>query len=153
MDEANPSYTKIMAYIERNPAAVLSTIGEDGPHGAVVYTIPASHGTLCFVTKNQTKKYQDIVNNGAVSLTYYNDNESTTLQVTGNAYVADDSQGLQTIVMDKMTKAHATQSSWLPPVTKITSGEYAVIGVEVKYARLSDYGTLDVGGPTITELK
>jgi len=62
MDETNPNYAKIMNYVERNPAAVLSTMGEDGPHGAVVYLIPASHGTLCFVTKNQTKKYANIVN-------------------------------------------------------------------------------------------
>ena len=152
MDETNPNYTKIMSYIERNPAAVLSTIGQDGPHGAVVFVITASHGTLCFVTKNQTKKYQNIVNQGAVSLTFFNERESTTLQITGKAYVADNSQGLKEIVLNKITKAHATSSNWLPPVTKIVSGEYAVIGIEITYARLSDFGAIDVGGPTITEL-
>jgi uncharacterized pyridoxamine 5'-phosphate oxidase family protein len=153
MDETNPNYTKIMSYIERNPAAVLSTIGQDGPHGAVVFVITASHGTLCFVTKNQTKKYQNIVNQGAVSLTFFNERESTTLQITGKAYVADNSQGLKEIVLNKITKAHATSSNWLPPVTKIVSGEYAVIGIEITYARLSDFGAIDVGGPTITELQ
>ncbi len=153
MDETNPDYTKIISYIERNPAAVLSTMGADGPYGAVVYVIPASHGTLCFVTKNQTKKYQNILSQGAVSLTFFNENESTTLQVSGNAYAADNSQGLKEIVLEKMAKAHATVSSWLPPVTKITSGEYAVVGIEIKYARLSDFGAIDVGGPSITEIK
>lgn len=153
MDEANPNYTKIMEYIERNPAAVLSTTSEDGPHGAVVYLIPASHGTLCFVTKSQTKKYQNIVDHGSVSLTFFNERESTTLQITGNAYVADNSHGLKEIVMEKMTRSHAMVSSWLPPVTKIESGEYAVIGIEIKYARLSDFGATGISGPTITEME
>ena len=153
MDEASPNYTKIMGYVERNPAAVLSTVGEDGPHGAVVYVIPASHGTLCFVTKNQTKKYANIVNQPSISLTIFNENESTTLQASGRAFVADNSQGLKEIVMEKMTKAHATMSDWLPPVSKIQNGEYVVIGIELASARLADYSSIDVGGPVFTELK
>ena len=153
MQESDPNYTKIMAYVEHNPAGVLSTVGEDGPHGAVVYVIPASHGTFCFVTKNHTKKYQNIVRQGAVSLTFFNEQESTTLQITGKAYVADNSQGLKEIVLDKITKAHAAISNWLPPVTEISEGEYAVIGIEITYARLSDFAVMDVTGPTIIEAR
>ena len=129
MDETSSAYTKIMSYIDRNPAGVLSTMSEDGPHGAVVYFITASHGTLCFVTKNQTKKYANIVNQPSVGITFFNERESTTLQATGHAFVADNKQGLKEIVMDKVTKAHATMSEWLPPVTKIRDGEFAVIGI------------------------
>jgi uncharacterized pyridoxamine 5'-phosphate oxidase family protein len=154
MDEADPNYAKIMSYIERNPAAVLSTVGEDGPHGAVIYVIPASHATLCFVTKNQTKKYANIVSQSSVGLTFFNEKESTTLQATGKAYVANDSQGLKEIMMDRVTKAHATMSNWLPPVTKLASGEYAVIGIELKTARLTDFGSIDIQGvPSVTEIK
>ena len=153
MQESDPNYAKIMAYVERNPAGVLSTIGEDGPHGAVVYVIPASHGTLCFVTKNKTKKYQNIVNQGSINLTFFNEKESTTLQITGRAYVADNAQGLKEIVLDKITKAHAAISNWLPPVTEISDGEYAVIGIEITYARLSDFGNIDISGPTIVEVR
>lgn len=154
MDETDPHYAKIMSYVERNPAAVLSTAGEDGPHGAVIYVIPASHGTLCFVTKNQTKKYANIVNRPLVSLTFFNEKESTTLQATGKAYVANDSQGLKEIIMDRMTKAHATMSNWLPPVTKLASGEYAVVGIELQTARLTDFGSVDIQGkPAVTELQ
>lgn len=141
-----------MDYINRNPAGVLSTIGEDGPHGAVVYIIAASHGTLCFVTKNRTQKYANLVSHPLVSVTFFNERESSTLQVTGQAYVADDTQGLKEIVMEKMAKAHATMTDWLPPVTKITDGEYAVIGIEIKKARLTNFSGLDSNGPTITEL-
>ena len=152
MDETSTDYAKIMAYIDRNPAAVISTVSDDGPHGAVIYVITASHGTLCFVTKNQTKKYQDIVDHPAISLTFFNEREATTLQIAGRAFVADNHQGLKEIVMDKITKAHATTANWLPPVTKLANGEYAVIGVEVKTARLADYGNNDVSGPVFIEV-
>lgn len=153
MDENNPNYVKIMEYIDRNPAAVISTVGEDGPHGAVVYVIPASHGTLCFVTKNQTKKFANLSSRPAVSLTFFNEKESTTLQANGQAYVADPNQGLKEIVLDKMTRAHATVSNWLPPVTKLDSGEYAVVGIELKSARLTDFASTDLQGkPAVTEI-
>ena len=152
MDETNPNYVKITGYIERNPAAVISTIGEDGPHGAVVYVITASHGTLCFVTKNKTRKYTDIVNHPSVSLTFFNEKEGTTLQISGQAYAADNNTGLKDIVLDKMKSAHAMVSNWAPPVTKIMDGEFAVIGVDIKTARLVDYGSGDVGGPSYVTL-
>ena len=153
MDQTNPSYDKIMHYIEQNPAGVLGTAGEDGPHGAVVYVIPASHATLCFVTKNQTKKYANILAQPQVCLTFFNEKESTTLQAVGKAYVADDKQGLKELIMNRMAQAHATQSNWLPPVTELAGGDYAVIGVELSYARLTDFSQMDVAGPTVTELQ
>ena len=152
MDETNLNYAKIMDYIDHNPAAVLGTVGEDGPHGAVVYVIPASHGTVCFVTRNQTKKYLNLAKHPPVSLTFFNERERTTLQAAGKAFVADN-QSLQDIVMDKVNKAHAMMADWLPPVTELRNGTYIVIGVELTWARLADYGNVGVDGPTFIELK
>jgi len=153
MDEANPAYNKIMNYIEHNPAAVLSTLGEDGaPHGAVVYVCTASHHTLCFVTKNQTKKYFNITKQPKVSLTFYDERESSTLQATGRAFVADDTQ-MVNYVLDKITKMHAIQAFWKPPVTKIHDGEYVVVGVELDSARLAEYQGMDTGsGGVFTQI-
>lgn len=153
MEENDPNYAKITNYIDHNPAAVLSTVGEDGPHGAVVYVITASHAMLCFVTKNQTKKYANLISNPAVALTFFNEYENTTLQVSGNAFLADNSSGLKEIVMDKIAKAHVAMSEWLPPVTKLQNGEYVVIGIELKTARLGDYSGIDQSAPVFTELK
>lgn len=152
MDEADPSYAKIMGYIDHNPAAVLSTVGNDGPHGAVIYVVTASHATLCFVTKNKTQKYTNLIEHPAVSLTFFNEKEGTTLQAAGNAFTADDPQ-LKELVLDKMRKAHAVQADWLPPITKLDAGEYVVIGVQLTYARLAEYQGLGITGPTFTELK
>lgn len=152
MDETNSDYVKLMRYVEHNPAAVLSTIGDDGPLGAVVYVVVASHGTLCFVTKNQTRKYANIMKHPEVSLTFFNEKEGTTLQATGQAFVAANTD-LKDYVLEKMRKVHAIMAEWLPPITKLADGEYVVIGIELTYARLTEFGGLGIGGPTFTELR
>lgn len=153
MDEANPDYVKIMGYVDHNPATVLSTVDGDGrPQGAVIFVCTASNNTLCFVTKTGTKKYHDLTAHPDVSLTFFNERESSTLQAAGRAYVAADNT-LVDYVFDKLKKAHAMQADWLPPVTKVQEGEYAVIGIELSWMRLSEFGGMGVGGPTVTEVK
>ncbi|HSX16934.1 MAG TPA: pyridoxamine 5'-phosphate oxidase family protein [Patescibacteria group bacterium] len=154
MEDTSPNYTKIMTYIDRNPAAVLSTVNEDGaPHGAVVYICTTSHRNVCFVTKNLTRKFGNIAKHPQVSLTFFNEKEGTTLQASGNAFVADNPEMIN-YVLDKMNKMHAMQAGWVPPVTKLDAGEYAVIGIELQDARLADYSTTGIGNneATYTEL-
>ena len=152
MDEASPAYTKIMDYIDHYPAAVLSTVDKDGiPHGAVIYVCTTSHSTLCFVTKNVTKKYANIADRPTVSLTFFDERQSSTLQVQGKAFIASDSKMVD-YVLNRVKKIHALQAEWLPPVSKIQNGEYAVVGIEIQHARLAEYQGIGIGGATFTEL-
>ncbi len=151
MDETNPNYSKIMEYIDHNPAAVLSTVDKDGtPHGAVIYVCTASHGMLCFVTKNVTKKYANIAERSTVSLTFFDEHQSSTLQVQGRAFITEDTKMID-YVLDRTKKIHALQAEWLPPVSKITDGEYAVVGIEVQHARLAEYQGIGMSSATFTE--
>jgi pyridoxine/pyridoxamine 5'-phosphate oxidase len=91
MDESSPNYQKIMGYIDRLHAAVISTVNPDGtPHSAVVYLIAASHHTVCFATRNQTQKYKNLLERPTVSPTMFDEKASSTMQATGRAYVVDD---------------------------------------------------------------
>ena len=142
-----------MTYIDNNPAAVLSTVDDAGkPHGAVIYVCTASHGTVCFVTKNLTRKYVNITERPDVHLTFFNERESSTLQLEGTATVTDDPAMID-YVMKKMTQSHAIQSDWLPPVTKVQAGEYVIIGVKIVNARLAEFGGSSGDGKTFTDLQ
>ncbi len=153
MDESSPNYGKIMTYIENHPAAVVGTISDDGtPHGAVVYVCVASHHTVFFVTKNQTQKYKNLLERPQLSLTFFNDSDSSTLQAQGKAFVADNPKMID-YAMQKMAKIHAMQAEWLPPIAKLRAGNYAVIGVELTSARLAEYQGMGIGSDSIfTEL-
>jgi uncharacterized pyridoxamine 5'-phosphate oxidase family protein len=155
MDEASPEYSRIMSYIDRNPAAVLSTTGDDNkPHGAVVYVCTASHHTVCFVTKNGTAKYKNLMAHPDVAVTFLNEKESSTLQATGRAFVVDDQQMIN-YVLDKITALHTDkQVDWLPPISKLQAGDYVAIGVELATARLAEYQGNNIDSKQIfTELK
>lgn len=147
------NYAKIMSYIDRNPTAVLGTINNDGtPYGAVVYVCSASHSRVCFITKNLTRKYANLVEHPHVSLTFFNERESSTLQAEGRAFVVNDAELMDT-VMDKINKVHAMRADWMPPVAKLRAGSYTVIGVELTHARLAEYEGMDIGSLKIfTEL-
>lgn len=144
---------KIMQYIDRNPMATLSTVNEDGtPHGAIVYVCGLSNATVCFITKNLTQKYINLTERPAVSLTIGNVNESSTLQISGQAGVVEDPRLLDA-AMKKIGEVHAIRANWLPPLAKLQAGEYAVIGVSVTHARLGEFqGTGASGAYVFTEI-
>lgn len=153
MDESSTAYNKIMKYIDANPAAVVSTVDSDRrPHGAVVYVCTASHHTVCFITKNQTKKFGNLSKHPDVSLTFVNELERSTLQAAGKATVTDD-KNLMDYIMQKAKDAHAMQAGWLPPISELYAGDYVVVAVELSYARLSEFQSSGfTGEPIFTEI-
>lgn len=143
------AYFKVMNYIERNPMAALGTVNDDGtPHGAIVYLCGLSNQTVCFITKNLTQKYINLTERPTVSLTIGNDKDSSTLQVSGQAYIIDDPQVMD-VAMKKMHAVHAMMAEWLPPLAKLRAGNYAIIGVKLTKARLGEFRGLDIGSQQI----
>jgi len=153
MDENSSNYPVLAEYIGTHPAAVLSTINDDGtPYGSVVYVGLAGHRQVFFVTKNQTRKYANVSKRPQVSLTFFNDKDSSTLQASGKAFVADDPKMIDH-ALDAMKKIHAMQAEWLPPISKLNAGNYVLIGIQLESARLAQYKGLGIGSDDIfTEL-
>jgi general stress protein 26 len=151
--QTSEAYTKIKSYIDHNPAAVVGTINADGtPYGSAVYVCALSGQRVCFVTKNLTQKYVNISETPQVSLTFFNEKDSSTLQASGTAAILNDAQ-LINMVMDRMTRIHAIRAEWLPPISKLRAGNYVTICVTLTKARLAEYQGLDIGSEQIfTEL-
>ncbi|SRR6266568_2169672 len=151
--QISKNYTKVMNYIDRNPAAVVGTINADRtPQGSVVYVCTLSDQKVCFITKNLTQKYINISERPQVSLTFFNERESSTLQASGRATILNDAR-LIDMVMDKITHIHAMRAEWLPPISKLRAGNYVIIGISLTGARLAEYRGLDIGSNQIfTEL-
>lgn len=143
------AYFKIMNYIEQNPLATLSTVNDDGtPHGAVVYVCALSNQTVCFITKNLTRKYINATERPTVCLTIGNDKDSSTLQLTGHASVVNNAEMMDTI-LKKITQIHARMAEWLPPLAKLRAGNYVIIAVKITRGRLGEFKGLDIGSREI----
>lgn len=110
------SWRNIIAYIKKNPVAVLGTANSSGNlAGAAVYIVPLAMGEVAFVTKKATQKFQNLETHPQVSLTILNTEENSTLQADGAAQVVDDGKIID-LVMEKLTKVHAKSADVLPPL-------------------------------------
>ncbi|MDL2363086.1 MAG: pyridoxamine 5'-phosphate oxidase family protein [Patescibacteria group bacterium] len=145
MDESSEDYLKIISYINRHPAAVISTTNDDGtPQSSVVYVFSVSHHTVSFVTRNLTHKYQNIFDRPKVSITFFDERDITTLQITGTAFIANDEHML-TYTIQKIEKLFNVRADAVSPVAKMQqSGDYVLIGVEMKKAVLTEFQGIDV---------
>jgi len=144
------NYAKIEQYIDQNSLAVLGTTDDDGsPYGAVVNVCTIDdHPAVYFITKNGTRKYKNLLARPQVSLTIYNPSDSSTLQAKGQASQVQDAVTLDKITT-RITRIHALATEWLPPVSKIRAGEYAMVAVELIEARLANYKGKQIGDSDI----
>lgn len=148
------NYSVIQAYIDKNPIAIFSTLGEDGtPHGAAVYVCADEyHSIIYFLTKQETLKFKNLRTNSKVGLTIVNPSENSTLQAGGTAFEVNDVHVIDT-VMDKISRKHDYANDWLPPIAKIRAGAYVVIGIKLSNARLARFKGMSIGDEqTFTEL-
>ncbi|HSX28239.1 MAG TPA: pyridoxamine 5'-phosphate oxidase family protein [Candidatus Saccharimonadales bacterium] len=129
----------IVSYIQANSVIIIGTIDPHGAlHGAAVYAYAPRADKLYFITKNDTKKFQNILHNPEVSVTIVNSDENSTLQSQGHAEVVSD-PGVIGEVMHKMTKIYAHSVDWLPPIAKIHAGPYQVVKVTLRNTRLANF--------------
>jgi len=109
MTENHDVYSKIAAYIDYNPTAVLGTINLDGtPYGAVVHVCTDDHRHMVyFITKTETRKFKNLSARDRVCLTIANPIENSTLQADGRAIVVHDAKVIDSVVK-QITRAYAT---------------------------------------------
>lgn len=154
MDESSAQYTQIMSYIDTHPAAVVSTINDDGsPEAAAVYVFSVSHHSVCFVTRNLTQKYQNVFQRPEVALTIFDERDISTLQARGTAFIVNDEHMLS-YTLDKINQLYKIRADAVSPVDKMQSaGDYVLIGIELHKARLSLYQGVDINlNKTFTEV-
>jgi len=146
----NDAYSKMLAYIDENPLAIIGTLNPDGsPHGAVVYICPDDRRhAVYFITKTGTQKYKNIGEHDRVSLTVVNPADNSTLQANGQAFIVNDAAIID-MTVKQITRQHALAVEWLPPIAKIRAGAYVVVGVKIVSARLSQFNGMEIGDERI----
>lgn len=144
------TYSKIKAYIDHNPLMTLGTIDAKGsPHGAVVYACADNkHPIVYFITKQATRKYQNLQAHNHVSLTIVNPSENSTLQANGDAFDVKDPLTMD-MVISKITRIHASADDWLPPIAKLRAGPYTIVSIELTNARLAHFKDKSIGDERI----
>lgn len=125
-------------YLRAHSAMVVSTAQANKPHGAVVYYYCTAPDMLYFLTKSETLKARNLQQNPQVSVTIFDETELSTFQGFGTARVVTDSREVD-VLMDSLTAVYAKTPDFLPPITKITAGEFQLISIMLEQAELRQF--------------
>lgn len=137
---------RIFRFLSAHPTGVLSTVTPDGdPHGAVIYFTIDRSLHICFLTKDRTRKFDNIVHNNHVMLTVYDAATQTTAQVTGIASEIRDTVAVHSVADAVLGACLATSDIGTPPLNKLESGEYVGCKIMPVQIRMATYSNTSSG--------
>lgn len=133
----------VRSFFHNHPLAFLVTLDRANvPETSVVYFLIEPDFTCYFFTKEETRKYQNIVENSRVTLSVSDEDLLMFGEVTGEATTVTDS----TVLLDIMPKLQTIISSrqskyWVPPIAQLKAGRFALFRVVPEKVRLTEFST------------
>jgi general stress protein 26 len=122
------------------------------PHAAVVYTTFNEDLTFSFITKTETQKYKNIVENNGVALAIYDEKEQTSVQVVGRVQVVDDKDEMQRVLNKSFTYSAEGSNRELPPLEKLFAGEYVAIHLLPQVIKMGVFARPESGDDELYEM-
>jgi uncharacterized pyridoxamine 5'-phosphate oxidase family protein len=134
MDKPKALQLAAYEFICTNRAGSLATVGDNiTPHVATVYCLVNEDLSLYFMTRVEARKYQNLIVNPKVALSFMNESDMETIQLTGVATRVDSLEKEQDIMFRLFTLRSIEQTWQIPPVQLFESGAtngLAVVRVE-----------------------
>ena len=126
------------------PLGVISTLNAAGlPQSASIYYIHNSQLDIFFVTRSESRKYKNIINNPHVAFVITSQNPPKTIQLEGVASEVTDAQE-QIEYFDKLV-AKATEYTSVPPVSQLVTGEMVFMKITPKWMRFGNFEVMKEG--------
>lgn len=127
-------------FINEHSFAVLSTINAEGhPHGTALYAGSDKNLNVYFKTKSGTAKSSYVDNDDMVALTFGDEAEQATLQLSGSvAEVYDPAEGAAAMELLDSLQHHSKDAR--PPITKLNAGSYIIFRITPDWAHMTIYG-------------
>lgn len=131
---------EVLMFTQKNKSAVLATVSPEGePQAATITHLMDNDFTLYFVTKKESRKFQNITHNPRVSIVIGTDpSVPTTVQIQGRATVIPKPHHF--IIAHLTKKINLTDVEWWP-LLKAQKGEHEFIKVEIDWMRWLNLST------------
>jgi uncharacterized protein YhbP (UPF0306 family) len=137
---------RIFYFLQSNPVGVLSSVTPDNtPHGTVIYFSIDSHFTIFFITKDKTRKHDNLRHNSHVMLTVFEPASQTTVQITGVATEMTDTVDISKIAGAVVRACSRTSNAGLPPISKLQAGTYVGYKITPAQIRMATYSNSGPG--------
>lgn len=140
---------RIYDFLKSCPVGVLSSVTPDNePHGSVIYFTVDQNFVVSFVTKSETRKYDNITRHRNITLTVYEPNSQTTAQIIGKAQEIKDNYEVNLVAGAILAASMKMSDEGLPPISKLSAGEYVGFKVEPDQITMAVYSRPDSGDYT-----
>lgn len=135
----------IVSYIKSNPLSVMSTVTPDNKsNAATMYIVSDKDLNVYFMTKKETQKYCNIMNNPSVSFTVHDELNLTTLQMIGDATPIDPALDDNKKIYELFESVRDKIANYGLPISKIGAGDYEIFKVNIDHALLTSYKQEDI---------
>jgi len=137
--------TQAKEFIENNRAGSLATADKKGePHVAVVFCFAEDDLAIYFTCRVESRKFKNILVRPEVALTFYDEANLITLQLSGTAVRVENIEEEQKI-LQKLFTLRLNERNWPTPVVKMyesgATNEIAVLKVTPTEMTLSNFET------------
>ena len=124
-----------------HPTAVLSTVSPDAtPHASVVYYALDDDFNALFVTKEHTRKHENLTHNSSAMILVYDPMAQVVLQIQGSAEKIADPYESQMAFASVMKNSMNESGYPFAPISKMPAGPYIVYRLKPEQFRLATYG-------------
>lgn len=137
---------RIYDFLYGNGIGVLSSVDPNGnPHGVVIYYTISRSFEVEFLTKAETKKYDNLKHNNHVTLTVFEPRSQTTAQIIGKAQEVKNGSEINGTAARVLGTSLRTSDAGLPPLSKLQAGEFVAFKIEPVQIRMAVYARPDPG--------
>jgi len=133
----------VWEWLSKHPLATLATVSATGaPQLATVYTYVDQNHHCYLITKEETRKYQNVQRTTTVALSWFDSVDMVSCEIAGMASVVQSGEEvLAAITQLQELIAKQKPGYWIPPVGQGNGGNYAVLQIIPEIVRYADYSS------------
>lgn len=126
------------------PLGVISTVSPDNkPESASMYYICDSALNVYFVTRSESRKYKNLLQNQHASFVITSEHPPKTIQLEGTVKEVTDAAE-QLNYFEKLVRK-ATEGTAIPPVSQVPNGEMKFMKITTTWARFGNFEVMKEG--------
>jgi len=142
MENKKISKEDVLEFLRKERLATISTVTPEGkPDGAAIYYIAKDNLEIVFLTKKNTGKFTNMLQDKDVVLTITNEELQHTVKIRGEAVILENSAAavIEVITTLAHNKEFILNLDKVLPLAKKQAGEVVAVRVEPKEIRMSMY--------------
>lgn len=138
---------RIFTFLNTTPVGVLSSLTASGQaHGSVIYFEINKQLEVSFLTRSETRKFDNLLHNNQVMLTVFDPVGKTTATITGTAVPVNSDYEINVIAANMLNASWRSKNTGALPITKLDAGSYAAFRICPDQIRMAVYGRSAAGG-------